>query len=119
MIRPIEFFKNLIRANSGYSSKRFCALVLLFSGITIPVICLFMKPIGVLDDSVLLLALQLLASGCGLLGFTLGEKYQSPLTKKIEVTKTIGSVGVADEEVDVKESTTKRFGVECDNSSKG
>lgn len=68
-----EFLTKLIQSNSGYSSKRLAALILIASGIVIPVMCLFIKPIGVIDDSVLVLSLQLLAAGCGLLGFTLGE----------------------------------------------
>lgn len=72
-MNPILFFKNLISANSGYSSKRFSALILLFSGISIPIIAMFIKPYGIIDDSILILSLQLLAAGCGLLGFTLKE----------------------------------------------
>lgn len=72
-MKPIEFFKNLIAANSGYSSKRFLAVVTIFSGIFIPLLAMFIGTKGVIDDSILVLSLQLLAAGCGLLGFTLGE----------------------------------------------
>lgn len=81
-----SFFKFLINPNSGYSSKRFAALVLLMFGILIPVVCMFLDPIGEIHDSILLLALQLLASGCGLLGFTLKEKF---ITKPHVILPTV------------------------------
>lgn len=77
-----EFLTKLVQSNSGYSSKRLAALVLIASGIIIPVICIFIRPVGVIDDSVLILSLQLLAAGCGLLGFTLGEARRPRPTKK-------------------------------------
>lgn len=85
-MRISEFLTKLIQANSGYSSKRLAALILLASGIIIPVVCIFIKPIGVIDDSVLILSLQLLAAGCGLLGFTLGEA-RRPKPTRTKVNK--------------------------------
>ena len=73
-MKATQFFKFLISPTSGYSSKRFAALILLFFGILVPIVCMFLPPLGEVHDSILLLALQLLASGCGLLGFTLKDK---------------------------------------------
>lgn len=73
-MRFTELIVELIKSKSGFSSKRFAALLLILSSVLIPVICMLISdPIGSVDESILILSAQLLMSACGLLGFTLKE----------------------------------------------
>lgn len=115
----VEFFKNVVRSNSGYSSKRLAALVLLGSGIIIPTICLFLNPIGEISESVLILTCQLLATGCGLLGFTLKETvYTRPGTPKVPTeVPTPTPTPSPSPEVPADNSSSNRCTCNCHNKS--
>lgn len=77
-----EFIKELVKSRSGYSSKRFSALILVVSSILIPIISMFISnPMGSIDESVLILSAQLLISACGLLGFTMKENIVNKTSK--------------------------------------
>lgn len=80
----IRFLSILVSSNSEFSSKRISALVLILSGIILPTICLFMDPKGIIDESILILSAQFLATACGLLGFTLKE---SKVPNKVSTIK--------------------------------
>lgn len=99
-MRITEFIKNLIKADSGYSSKRLSAMLLIVFSIIIPIVCLFLKPLGVIDDSVLILSAQLLVSGCSLLGFTLKEaSFSRPVKSKADmVNNLIGSLNTSNDD---------------------
>lgn len=74
-MKTTEFLKEVVtsNSNSGISSKRLLAAILIFFGIASPITCIFLEPIGEIDDSILILSAQFLVSGCSLLGFTLKE----------------------------------------------
>lgn len=73
--------KTLLSSDNRFSSKRLSALILIISGIIIPIISMFIDPKGVIDDSVLILSAQLLVSACGLLGFTLKDSMPTKSSK--------------------------------------
>ena len=68
-----EFLRISVSSNSGISSKRLVGSICVLSGILIPLIAMFLDPLGEVHDSILVLVAQLLTAGCGLLGLTLGE----------------------------------------------
>lgn len=70
----LEFLRLSVSSNSGISSKRLMGSVCVLCGILIPLIAMFIDPEGEIHESVLILVAQLLTSGCGLLGLTLGER---------------------------------------------
>jgi hypothetical protein len=89
-MKVTEFIKNLIKADSGYSSKRLSAMLLIVFSIIIPIVCLFLKPVGTIDDSVLILSAQLLVSGCSLLGFTLKEaSFSRPVKSRADMVNNL------------------------------
>lgn len=81
-MKVTELIKNLIRSDSGYSSKRMSGMILILFSIVVPIICIFLDPIGQLDDSILVFSAQLMISGCSLLGFTLKESNLPTKSKK-------------------------------------
>lgn len=89
-MKVTEFIKNLIKADSGYSSKRLSAMLLIVFSIIIPIVCLFLEPLGQIDDSVLILSAQLLVSGCSLLGFTLKEaSFSRPVKSRADMVNNL------------------------------
>lgn len=84
----IRFLSILVSSNNEFSSKRISSLMLIISGITLPTICIFMEPKGIVDESILILSAQFLAAACGLLGFTLKE---SKMSTKITTSKPTDS----------------------------
>lgn len=89
-MKVTEFIKNLIKADSGYSSKRLSAMLLIVFSVIIPIVCLFLKPVGTIDDSVLILSAQLLVSGCSLLGFTLKEaSFSRPVKSRADMVNNL------------------------------
>lgn len=83
-----EFMSELVKSKSGYSSKRFSSLVLIFSSIFIPVISMSIgTPRGSIDESVLILSAQFLMAACGLLGFTVKENLSSTKSRLIKTNK--------------------------------
>lgn len=83
-----EFLKEVVTSTNGnLSSKRFLATILIFFGIAAPITCIFLEPIGVIDDSILILSVQFLVSGCSLLGFTLKEVKLPSLANRKSVNK--------------------------------
>lgn len=86
----IRFLSILVSSNNEFSSKRVSSLVLIISGITLPTICIFMEPKGIVDESILILSAQFLAAACGLLGFTLKES-KITTSKPTDSRRTISS----------------------------
>ena len=86
----IRFLSILVSSNNEFSSKRVSSLVLIISGITLPTICIFMEPKGIVDESILILSAQFLAAACRLLGFTLKES-KITTSKPTDSRRTISS----------------------------
>lgn len=100
----IRFLSILVSSNNEFSSKRISALVLIISGITLPTICMFIEPRGIVDESILILSAQFLATACGLLGFTLKE---SKVPTKVPITKPDNRRTISSRDNDKLGSTNK------------